>query len=129
MSIQIGIPLMSQPPTIEDLTDLGLLGCGRLRAVFLLPGGRNVLKIPLNESGISANYSEAYRYKYRSKNGLRWNEINTFKLARCRLLGCLLVMEYVKPGPIDERPKWADFVDCQQVGLNRQNEWVAYDYE
>lgn len=101
------------------------IGSGRKRAVYLLPNGRNVIKIPLSEDGIHDNYMEAFRYSNGRKEGMY------VQYARCRLLGVLLIMEYV--APIDESPynlgiNWVYSVDSGQVGYTKQGKLVAYDF-
>lgn len=107
----------------EYCARLGLefLGAGRHRAVYRR--GRWVYKVPINEQGDFDNYREAWFY---SKT--RGKDFNG-EYARCRMLkNGWLVMEYVEPVPPKLAPKWADFIDCQQVGTNRRGNVVAYDY-
>lgn len=109
-----------------DVSQLKFLGEGRNRAVYLLPSGKNVIKIPLNDDGINDNLTEEYRYRFQRKT---W-----YPLARCRLLNGShnLIMEYVEfPNSyceLREIHSWIDFVDCWQVGYNRAGKVVAYDY-
>lgn len=97
------------------------LGQGRHRAVFDLGRGW-VLKVPIEDYGLTANWFEDRRYKQYGRSGF-------IPFARCRMLpnGCLL-MEKVKPMK-SNFPKWADWVDCRQVGMARDGAIVAYDYE
>lgn len=115
-----------------DLLKCKYLGCGRNRIVYLLPSGKNVIKIPLSEAGENNNYDEAFRYSKRI-------ERKSIPLARCRMVKDTpyLIMEYViDPFAIQHRrkytlcnmPTWVEFVDCRQVGYTRQNKLVAYDY-
>ena len=97
------------------------VACGGTRLVF--SSGRFVFKLPINDFGFSANNWEATRYKERH---------NHFPLAKCRIIVVknipIIVMEFVKPVDEMDKPEWADFVDCQQVGRNRAGDIVAYDY-
>ena len=78
-----------------------------------------VIKLPINIEGEGCNYNEHEKYR----SGDR-------RLARCRLVGNVLVMEYVThhPEPIGKLPSWCSFIDCCQVGYNRKGMLVAYDY-
>ena len=109
--------------TKYDVTEFKFIGKTKKRAVYLLPGGKNVIKVPLNEQGLHNNYLEDFRYRFQKS---KW-----YSLARCRLLknGCL-VMEYIEviDKPYDLKLYWVDMVDCGQVGYNRLGEVVAYDY-
>jgi hypothetical protein len=99
------------------------IGSGRNRDVYLCPSGLYVVKDPSNDAGCDDNYSEAYRWKRRSK----W-----YPLARCKMVpnSPLLIMEYVKTDFVwsKEMPDWIDFVDCRQVGYTLDGKLVAYDY-
>ena len=109
-----------------DVSQLKHLGTGRNRAVYLLPSGKNVIKIPMNGDGIHDNLAEEYRYRVQRTS---W-----YPLARCRLLpgSHNLIMEYVKfPDSycgLRESNSWIDSVDCCQIGYNRVGKLVAYDY-
>jgi hypothetical protein len=86
-----------------------------------------VIKVPHNEAGIQANFDEYRRFKSNKHNKEKYGSEITY--ARCRMLkGMFLVMEYVVDTPYDSKPDWSDFIDCRQVGLNRRNEYVAYDF-
>lgn len=96
------------------------LGSGRHRIVFRR--GNYVYKLPLNQDGLCANYDERTLFLREKKSGF-------VPYARCRMFGKILVMEYIKP----ERnyltmPTWCAWVDCQQVGYDKSNRLVAYDY-
>lgn len=100
---------------------LHFIGEGHDRTVFR-HGERFVVKVPKGDHGIYANLLEASRFRRRKD----WQPIN---LARCRMLrNGWLLMEYAEPLPYSEHPKWADFVDCQQVGRTHDGRIVAYDY-
>ena len=105
---------------------LEYLGSGRTRAVYRLwPGGKWVLKVPLDEWGLFDNASEARQWKGEGSC------LYKHQMARCRLLpsGCLL-MEYVVPvtHSFMELPSWTYSVDCFQVGTTSDGRLVAYDY-
>jgi hypothetical protein len=115
-----------------DPSTLKYLSSGRHRDVYLLPGGKYVLKVPRNDAGVSDNYWED-AFDYHKDAWSKTVRVN----ARCRLIPGtnLLVMEYVEPVSYDEIesklgyiPKWVDFIDCQQVGFNRNGKLKAYDY-
>jgi len=114
-----------------DSKSLEYLSSGRNRDVYLLPGGRHVLKVPRNEAGIGDNYFE------NSFKNLKDPWEKKYKIyARCRLFcGNLLIMEYVKPASIrmikyvlGYVPKWVDCIDCAQVGFNKHGRLLCYDY-
>lgn len=100
------------------------IGVGRNRCVFR--DGDNVVKVPLNEYGVTDNeheacYGESYLKGY-------------LKYARCHRVDepsglPIVIMEYVKPASYKKSmPDWVSYVDCQQVGYNKDGELVAYDY-
>ena len=110
-----------------DFTKLECIGEGRNRRVYLLPSGLNVIKVPLNDDGITDNCLEDHRFRLQRN---KW-----FPLARCRLLDFTkyyLIMEYVVAPEsyleLRDENGWIDEVDCWQVGLTRKNKLVAYDY-
>ncbi len=115
-----------------DLSQLKCIGEGRNRRVYLLSSGKNVIKVPLNDDGISDNCIEDFRFR---KHRNEW-----YPLARCRLLDYtqyILIMEYVAmidycvPGTWNEMCKlhsWIMSVDSGQVGYNRAGKLVAFDY-
>ena len=100
-----------------------LIGEGRHRRVYR--HGDYVIKVPLNEAGVADNYHERGVWLKHGPKG----DLDGVQYARCRLLGAILVMQYacfVGPhatasGYIhqENRPRWADWVDCGQVGYNR----------
>lgn len=108
------------------------LGTGRSRAAYRR--GRWVYKVPLNERGDFDNYREAQIYaKTHGRGAFKLAEqlrsSDNGEYARCRVLkNGWLVMEYAEPVPSKLAPKWADFIDCQQVGTNHRGVVVAYDY-
>lgn len=110
-----------------DFSKLTCIGEGRNRRVYLLPSGKNVIKVPLNDDGIRDNCLEDHRFRlHRSK----W-----YPLARCRLLDFAkyyLIMEYTEPQynlcELMKLHNWVGMVDCCQVGLTSKNKLVAFDY-
>jgi hypothetical protein len=113
-----------------DPSKLKYIGSGRNRDVYLLPGGKYVLKVPRNDKGKFDNWEEhCFRYlgdPYEGKKGRR---------AKCRMIPGtdLLVMEYLTS--FWERgiegshlPKWVDCVDCMQVGYNINGKLRMYDW-
>jgi hypothetical protein len=91
-----------------DTAGMKCLGNGRNRIVYLTLSGKNVIKVPLNEDGISDNFLEDFRYR---RCRAKW-----YPLARCRLLDYtqyILIMEYVEPA-IDSfsLASWVYSVDC-----------------
>lgn len=118
----------SYPAIVQFGRQLGTLkGVGQYRAVYKL-NERFVIKVPINELGYHCNLREYLQYQY-SK---RWPDKfkNDIQYARCRMIRSsgFLVMEYVDTTYLFERPWWADFVDCAQVGKNRAGKIVAYDF-
>lgn len=102
------------------------LGSGRSRAVWR--HGNYVIKVPLNEVGIHDNRYERNIFQRRHQRGYDWGQ-----WARCRLLGAILVMQYVDTdsfhyADMKDGPGWTYNIDCLQVGYNRLGQLVAYDY-
>src|ERR1035437_377818 len=125
------LSLEYEQETVENLTDLFMVlqkkygqpvGVGGKRAAF--GNSRTVFKIPINPQGFHDNAWEYRNYKNRTAK--------SFPMARCRIIDIkdipILVMEHIAPIPYDESPKWADWVDCRQVGKNRKGKIVAFDY-
>lgn len=101
---------------------LRFLGVGRSRAVFLMPSGRWVLKVPISDEGYWHNQLEATKSKTDD-----W--LYKWQKAKAKILKSgLLVMEYVTHVPVGQQPDWASYVDCGQVGLTHDGRIVAYDY-
>lgn len=116
--------------TAEAHPDWKYLGSGRHREVWRLPSG-NVLKMPRGLDGKWANEREAKSWIDRDEI----HERDLWKLARCRLIPgtSILVMEYIRRYydcglEYHDLPKWAQHIDCAQVGYNRKGELVAFDY-
>lgn len=113
---------------VEKLRDAGYkhVGEGRNRSAFLSPSGKNVVKVPLSTEGFEDNEREA---RYWKKQDAQFETTDKIELARCRLFGVFLVMEFVDDNvTIDEKPGWANYIDCEQIGKNRKGRIVAYDY-
>lgn len=99
---------------------LKFLGRGRHRIVF--QRGNYVYKFPLNENGLVSNRREHnFYHKYRKASYVPY--------AACKIFGSILVMEYIKPEyNYTILPDWCYSVDAMQVGYDRNNKLVAYDY-
>ncbi len=100
------------------------VGHGRHRIVFKRPRSKFVLKLPLNDNGVSDNWHEAVRGSVAHLNPDR-------RIARCRTVaGCLLLMEHVQEADLAlaDLPGWVGYVDCWQVGLTASGRLVAYDF-
>ena len=97
-----------------------LIATGRNRAVYA--HGRFVVKVPLNDHGYGDNDLEAH---YSRRYGRR-PDPDGIVYARCGWL----VMERVNTRwvPREERPDWADWIDCGQVGRTKDGRFVAYDF-
>lgn len=105
------------------------IGEGRNRAVYR--HGNYVVKVPLNVYGVGDNYHEYHVFRHPER-------YDYCSYARCRLMGQLLIMQYARfVGPLSDEtgyipyanaPKWADTIDCNQIGYNRFGQIVAYDY-
>ena len=111
--------------------DWEYIGSGRHREVWRLPSG-NVLKMPRGIEGQCANHREAERRANRVSPERYNSAWKSARFARCRLIPgtSILVMEYVEPHTINYNnlPMWCKYVDGGQVGYNRNNELVAYDF-
>lgn len=101
---------------------LEFLGIGRERAVYRR--GNHVIKVPVSVDGFASNDKESRVYRDTTDGwlfGIRY--------ARCKLhWSGLLVMEYVEPVHSKNMPSWTNYIDCQQVGYNKKDQLVAYDY-
>lgn len=109
-----------------DIIGLKYLGSGRHRDVYLLPSGKNVIKVPSSRDGVASNHREA-RIRYEKDP---WTDKEKV-YARCRIIPGtnFLVMEYIDPViSCNNLPKWTNCIDCGQVGYNRKGELKAYDY-
>lgn len=106
-----------------DILKCKYLGQGRNRIVYLLPSGKNVIKIPINEYGLYNNWDEATIFS-RREDGCY------IPLARCKMVKDTpyLIMEYVEQTKDPYVEPWTYSVDCSQVGYTRSGKLVAYDY-
>jgi len=111
---------------IEQLTSrLGAsIGQGLGRVVF--KSHHVVLKAPINDKGVMDNYREHRKWINRGTYG----EVT---LARCRLIHIrdipVVVMTKVNTNlSLDSLPRWSQYVDCLQVGMDKQGVYRAYDY-
>ena len=94
------------------------LGSGRGRVAFRHKN--YVVKIPYTTDGERFNRIEAHTYKNYNTKG---------RLARCRMHGIMLVMEYIEQiKDHNDLPLWVSYIDCEQVGYTRTGKLVAYDY-
>ena len=118
------------------------IGSGAYRDTFLSPSGRFVYKVPHAGFAIYSNRREHELFRGLHNTDGGYNKLDRRRFARCRLAPSgILVMELVRP-PREHRhvnghaqrttkrrpPRWADVLDKAQVGLNREQRWVAYDY-
>ncbi len=102
---------------------LAHLGDGRHRTVYTHK--QFVVKVPVDDQGA---FDNDYEYSIYRKYGAQ-PDLNGIQYARCRLMSNgWLVMEHVVLLAYEDHPKWADYVDCQQVGRGRDGRIVAYDY-
>lgn len=98
------------------------LDCGRHRTGYAR--GNIVIKIPINDYGLSDNDHEARVYKqFKNKP-----DMDGVCYARCRLLdnGWLMMVKVSRKG--FRNPSWAGRIDCAQVGMTVSGKIVAYDY-
>lgn len=106
-----------------------VLGTGRNRKVYDMGNGL-VVKVPLNAPGMEDNLAESEIYKSTRDDPegylIRYAECNHFNYKDIPLV----IMEKVEPikGYHPELPDWTDYVDCAQVGYNKEGKLVAYDY-
>lgn len=88
---------------------------------------KNVIKIPINEVGFLANEYEHNMYM---------ENPDSYPLAKNKLIFIrdipVILMEKVKliiPSKKEYKSDpWIFSIDCEQVGINRKNKIVAYDY-
>lgn len=107
---------------------------GRNRNVF--DCGNYVVKLPVNCEGISDNDWEGSVSNGPTQPRDNW----TVRYARTRMMWVankipVVFMEKVEDASLQEIknrlgnvPDWIDCVDCGQVGFNRKQELLAYDY-
>lgn len=99
--------------------------CGRNRVTY--ESKHVVIKLPKNEYGIADNQHEASHYQKSPEKE---------RLARARLLEIdgIPVIVMIKVDTLrslegaKQKPDWAGFFDCGQVGLTAACKWRAYDY-
>ena len=131
---------------IDAIVERGtFLGAGRHRRVYTnvsafpycILGSDYVIKVPWNgwhhdnRSGLDWGISDNYREHTLSLRYGDKPDENGIVYAYARILpNGWLVMERVDPTwiPREDRPAWADYVDCAQVGRNKKGLIVAYDY-
>lgn len=110
-----------------DISKLQYLSSGRGRDVYLLPGGKYVLKVPRNAMGRGMNDRE-HCFRYLKDPWARKERV----FARCRLIPgtWLLVMEKLESHNVEyeDLPQWAGCIDGTQVGLDRKGRLKAYDF-
>lgn len=96
------------------------IGGGRNRSVWKTGNG-NVVKVPRNQFGVTDNYTEA------SDQGDKL-------LANCKMILIedhpIVVMEWIEwyVGDFSDLPEWCGFIDCCQVGYNKNGVLKAFDY-
>jgi hypothetical protein len=107
---------------------LELVGEGRQRTAYLTRTNKYVIKVPTDGYGELANSIEATDYR---ENRFFGKE----KLGRCRtffskkLEKVCLIMEFITPAlNREELPDWTSYIDCGQVGYNKDGILKAYDW-
>jgi hypothetical protein len=116
----------SWDPGIAAASAEGLtcIGEGRHRIVYRL-NDQSVIKIPRGEWGLASNSREASISQTTDEKGWLFG----IRYAKCHEKGPILVMEYVTPVPYTKAmPAWVNFVDCQQVGYDREGNLKAFDF-
>lgn len=103
------------------------IGVGGFRVV-LQETSKTVIKIPMDDMGITCNLIENIMFKEYNQDDI---------LAKCELFYFrkipILRMEYVTHWkeasiPKNKLPKWATKIDSVQVGLNPKGKLVCFDY-
>lgn len=112
-------------PFEAHLDKLGFeyLSFGSFRSTYIR--NRVVIKVPRNQDGIVDNIMEALAWKkYKSKP----TDLG-IHLAPCRLLpnNCLMMAAVDTEMDYDDKPAWAQLIDCKQVGRYR-DKVVAFDF-
>lgn len=108
------------------------LGVGRSRVVFRLKSKNYVLKFPTNCAGEGDNDWEGsvITNKKDASKGQEYEIIYPkTRLVNVGGFGCV-IMEYVEltDKSYQELPDWCGFVDCCQVGYNKDRILMAFDY-
>jgi hypothetical protein len=99
---------------------------GRNRLVFLDGNHNVVIKVPSNTHGIDDNY---YEYKNQNDSKRIGDRAKNRILVMPKTGIPILVMEKLNLSVSDqERPDWASYYDCSQVGRDRRGRFKAYDY-
>lgn len=102
------------------------LGEGRSRIVFKGRDGTNVIKLPKNLYGESANARELEPDNWlgaKERYAKTWKDLHLSR--QTELL--IIRMEIVREAH-GRLPAWTGAVDCAQVGYNRAGKLVAYDW-
>lgn len=103
---------------------------GNSRIAFFDDNKKFVYKIPRNYDGITNNQREQRLFKLHIR-GEGW-----IPVARCKVFNPnpdiglpILVMEKIEKSSLKgtKIPDWVFFVDCQQVGYDKNGKLVAYD--
>ncbi len=103
-----------------------ILGQGRNRVAY--DNGDDVLKVPLNVQGCYDNESE-YKQYTSGDSHLAKCTIEKIYVSNSKWKVPVLHMEKVDTNlTLAEKPDWADFIDCYQVGRTKDGHIVAYDY-
>lgn len=123
---------------LEELSELseyltarfGLpIGSGRNRTVWKTSKG-NVVKVPRNWNGAVDN-------EFESMNSDKTLGYEILGKTKCFYIDgiAILVMEYLERASCEEVNEyigssfdWTDFIDCGQVGFNKNGQLRAYDY-
>lgn len=113
---------------INELKDqYECIGLGRNRIVFKMRSGNYVLKFPLGCNGESDNDWEGSVVTNKNHD-LNDGSVITPKTRWLSYKGFICVlMEYIDEN-IDEYPEWSASVDCQQVGVNKKGQILAFDF-
>lgn len=139
--VQGGAPEVSIDPAARLFEEYGSLHSelagkyevieGRTRSVYLMDDGKRVVKVPVDEDGLDANYREANWSEKTGKTGfipIADAAIETWRNADGTELD-VLVMERVEEAflPYKDQPDWVGYVDCAQVGYDSEGRLVAFD--
>lgn len=118
---------------MERLSSLYSKTSGRTRDCYFVSDDF-VVKVPLDDDGCFDNERESRIYKIHSeqiKQNCHYDGDPHY--AKCQLEYIwsipILFMERVRiPVSYKGLPNWIGFIDCMQVGYNKQGKLVAYDY-
>lgn len=136
--------LCSDPDTIEakvwELQEIlktkhwKYLDKGRHRVGYLSPRGDRVIKIAHCPHGIAANMEE---FELSRDAKLLAKTFPNCDIAVAKVYGLgsyiglsILCMEFIefKGIALKDYPKWAERIDCYQVGYNKDRKMVAFDF-